>query len=183
MTQHVLFIHGGGQGAYQEGKKLAQSLREALGTDYHVRYPQMPNEDRPEYEAWSTNIAEELATLGEDVILVGHSFGASVLSKYLFEETPAKPVAGAFLIAAPYWGTEDWQVDEYGLREDFASRLLQGLPIVFHGGRDDEVVPFEHLARYRKRLPKATVRELEGHGHGFNDEANDVAEDIRGLFT
>ena len=44
MKQQILFIQGGGEGAYQEDEKLVASLRNALGDAYKVRFPQMPNE-------------------------------------------------------------------------------------------------------------------------------------------
>jgi uncharacterized protein len=94
MKKQVLFIHGGGEAAYEEDKKLAASLRDALGTAYNVRYPKMPDEERPEYEAWKDQIAEELAGLDSEVILVGHSLGASILLKYLSEEKTENPLPG-----------------------------------------------------------------------------------------
>jgi hypothetical protein len=59
MKKPVLVVHGGGQGAYEEDEKLAASLREALGDAYDVRHPKMPDEDRPEYEAWRDRIERE----------------------------------------------------------------------------------------------------------------------------
>jgi hypothetical protein len=43
----VLFVHGGGEGTYEEDKRLVASLRYVLGAAYDVRYPKMPNEDAP----------------------------------------------------------------------------------------------------------------------------------------
>jgi uncharacterized protein len=53
MKKRVLFIHGGGEGAYEEDRKLAASLQVALGAAYDVRCPNMPDEDRPVYEAYT----------------------------------------------------------------------------------------------------------------------------------
>ncbi len=39
MKKQVLFIHGGGEGAYEEDKKMAAGLRDALGAVYEVRAP------------------------------------------------------------------------------------------------------------------------------------------------
>jgi hypothetical protein len=64
MAKHVLFVHGGGEGAHEADEKLAASLRGAFGTAYDVRCPKMPDEACPEYEAWEKQIARELATLG-----------------------------------------------------------------------------------------------------------------------
>jgi predicted alpha/beta hydrolase family esterase len=181
MKKQVLFVHGGGQGAYEEDKKLAANLRDKLGAAYDVRCPKMPNEDSPEYEAWKDRIAKELTALGGEVILVGHSLGASILLKYLSEEKVGKPVVGIFLIAPPYWGAEDWEVSEYALRKNFASKLPKELSTFFYHSRDDEWVPFAHLALYAEKLPQATIREFDGRGHQFNDDLSEVAQDIKSL--
>lgn len=175
----MLFVHGGGEGAHAADEKLAASLQNALGDTYEVRCPKMPHEDGPEYGAWKYRISEELARMGDGAILVGHSLGASILLKYLSEEAPKELVAGVFLVATPFWGAEDWEVDEYALREDFAPNLPEGVPMVFYHGRVDEVVPFEHLALYAQRLPRATFRGLDGRGHQFDDDLSEVARDIQ----
>jgi predicted alpha/beta hydrolase family esterase len=181
MRKQVLFVHGGGEGAHEEDKKLAANLQDALGTAYAVRHPKMPDEDSPEYEAWKDRISEELADLDGEAILVGHSLGASILLKYVSEEAVERPVAGLFLLAPPYWGAEDWEVGEYELRPDFASKLPRGLPVFFYHSRDDEWVPFAHLALYAEKLPQATIREFDGRGHQFDDDLSEVARDIKGL--
>jgi predicted alpha/beta hydrolase family esterase len=181
MKERVLFVHGGGLGAYEEDKKLAANLRYILGAAYDLRYPKMPNEESPVYEAWKDQIAKELVALDDEVILVGHSLGASILLKYLSEEKVEKPVAGLFLIAPPYWGTEDWGVDEYALQADFASKLPEELPVFFYHSRDDEWVPFAHLALYAEKLPQATIHEFDGRGHQFDDDLSEVARDVKRL--
>ena len=181
MTRRVLLIHGGGQGAYEEDKKLAVNLQNTLGAAYEVRYPEMPDEDSPEYEAWKRRIAEELAALDGEVVLVGHSLGGSILLKYLSEEKVENPVAGLFLIVPPYWGAEDWEVSEYALQDGFASKLPKDLPVFFYHSRDDEVVPFVHLALYTEDLVQAAIREFDGRGHQFNDDLSEVVQDIKGL--
>lgn len=178
--RHVLFVHGGGEGAHEADEELAASLQNALGAGYEVRSPKMPNEDSPQYGAWRDRISEELADIDGEAILTGHSLGASILLKYLSEEEPERPVAGVFLVATPYWGAEDWEVDEYALREDFAAKLPEGLPMFFYHGRDDEVVPFGHLALYKERLPWATFRGFDDLGHQFGGDLSRVARDIEG---
>ena len=179
MKGQVLFVHGGGEGAHAADEMLAASLRESLGDAHDVRYPKMPHEDSPGYGAWKDRISEELARMGGGAILVGHSLGASVLVKFLSEEAPAEPVAGVFLVATPFWGAEDWEVDEYALREESAPKLPEGVPMVFYHGLEDEVVPFEHLALYAERFPWATFRGLDGRGHQFDDDLSEVARDIQ----
>jgi predicted alpha/beta hydrolase family esterase len=179
MTEtQVLFVHGAGGEAFEEDGALVRSLREALGPDFDVEYPQMPDADAPEFEKWRAHISDELSALEGGMILVGHSLGASVLLKHLSEERVEKPIAGVFLIATPYWGKE---VAEFELREDFPATLPEDVPIFLYHSRDDEWVPFAHLALYAGRLPHATVREFEGRGHQFGDDLSEVAEDIARL--
>jgi uncharacterized protein len=181
MKKHVLFIQGAGEGAYEEDRKLADSLQDALGVEYQVSYPQMPNEENPKDEVWISQITKELASLNDKVILVGHSAGGAVLLKYLLKEDISKPIAGIFLISIPYWGPEDEQDGKYTLHEGFASQLPKGVPIFLYHSRDDEWVPFAHLAMYAEKLPQATIREFDGRGHQFNNDLSDVAADIKNL--
>jgi predicted alpha/beta hydrolase family esterase len=179
MKKGVLFIHGAGEGAYEEDRRLAASLQNALGSAYEVRYPRMRNEESPEYGDWKPQIRSELDSLDAEVILVGHSIGGSVLIKYLSEERVEKPIAGLFLLAAPYWdGDGIWKWDEVRLSEDAAARL-SGIRIFLYHSRDDDIVPFSHLALYAARLPQAVIREVDGRGHQFGNDLADVAEDIR----
>lgn len=180
MKKPVLFIHGAGEGAYEEDRLLAASLENALGTDYEVRYPRMPEEDSATYADWKAPIERELAILGDEIFLVGHSVGGSVLAKYLSEERIDKSVVGLFLLAAPYWnGDGIWKWDEVRLPEDVAAKLASIRQIVLYHSRDDEVVPFAHLALYAASLPQATLRAIDGRGHQLGNDLADVAEGIR----
>ena len=185
MTKQLLFIHGAGDGAYKEDQALVDNLQEVLGAGYDIHYPQMPQEDSPEYPLWQEQLTKELAELEGDLVLVGHSLGASVLLKYLVEEKVSQPVRGLFLLAPPYWGAEDWQVEDYTLKDDFAANLPEDMPIVFYQSRGDTIVPFSHFGFYREVLPQATFRELDKHdeygGHQFGNNLAEVAEDIEGL--
>lgn len=170
----VLFLQGGGAGAYDEDSKLAASLQRALGSGYTVHYPRMPDENAPEYDAWKAKVLEELSGFEGEVILAGHSLGASLLLKVL-GDTQLEPV-GVFLVATPYWGAPDWEVDAYALPDGFA--LPETLPIFLYHSRDDEWVPFAHQAMYAERLPQARIRTFEGRGHQFRDDLSEVAADI-----
>lgn len=179
MTKSVLFIHGAGGGAYDEDKALAASLQSALGAEYHVQCPQMPDEENSPYDPWKAEIEAQLAVLHGDVSLVGHSVGGSVLVKYLSETKPKRPVAGLFVVAAPYWGeNEGWQWDDLNLPSDIAARLAGSWPIFFYHNRDDEIVPFAHLSLYSTKLPRAEARAFDAGGHQFNSDLSAVAKDI-----
>ncbi len=184
MPVHVLFIQGAGRGAYDEDEHLADSLRNALGPRFEVRYPAMPNEDDAPYELWRQQIEQELAGVPGPVVVAGHSVGASVLIKWLSERQDGKTIAGVFLVACPFWGGDGWRYEGYeelALPPGFAAELPTEMPISLYHCRDDAVVPFEHLALYAHALPRATVRAFDEGGHQFNNDLSVVARDIASL--
>jgi predicted alpha/beta hydrolase family esterase len=184
VRRQILFIQGGGSGAHEEDEHLVASLRSALGASYEVHYPTMPREDDPDYKRWRAQIRKELAAMKGKVILVGHSLGGSFLLKCLSEEKIKTGISGLFLIATPYWGGDGWRYEGYEavtLPKDFASNLPKGAPIFFYHSRDDEVVPFSHLALYGEKLPWATIRVLDGRGHQLPSDSSEVAADIKSL--
>ena len=179
MKKPVLFIHGAGEGAFEEDGLLVASLQKALGLAYEVHYPKMPEDDSATYADWKTRIERELATLHNEVILVGHSVGSSVLLKYLSEQKGDKPIHSVFLLATPYWGADDfWEWEEARLPDDVATKLVNIPRIFLYHSRDDNTVPFAHLELYAAKLPQAIIREFDGRGHQFGNDLSEVAEDI-----
>ena len=182
MTKHILFIQGAGQGAYDEDQALTASLSQALGPGYEVHYPAMPDENNASYEQWKQQIEKELAAIPGPIMLIGHSIGASVIMKYLSEAAVTKSIVSIFLIAAPFWGGDGWRYEGYeelALPEGIAARLPKGMAVFLYHCRDDEIVPFDHLALYAKVLPKATVRPLDEGGHQLNNDLSAVAKDVK----
>lgn len=180
MTRDVVFVHGAGEDGYLAGKRMAALLGDALGAGYRASVPRMPEPDRPVYRAWRDRIHASVDAADGPPLLVGHSLGGSFVLKALAEGPLRRPVAGAFLISAPYWGAGGWEVEEYRLGEGFGEGLPEELPLFLYHGREDGVVPFEHLVMYRRALPRASFRELPGAGHEFGD-LRAIARDIRGF--
>lgn len=179
MARSVLFVHGGGGGAFEADAKLAASLRQLLGAEHDVRYPQMPDEENPDYETWVRMIGDEIATMGSGPVIVGHSIGASVVVRALVDGRIAPSVAGIFLVAAPFWHDHEfWRWNEVALPDDAAERIPAGTPLFFYHGRDDDSVPVAHVELYARALPHAAVRRLDGRDHQLGDDLTDVARDI-----
>jgi hypothetical protein len=182
MRGAALFIQGGGGGAHDCDRKLVASLEARLGAGFTIRYPRMPDESEPNYLAWRKHICAELAEMGDGAVLVGHSLGASVLLKVLAEGAIHRPVRGIFLVAAPFMHARDgWQWKELELPANPAPRLPSPAPMFFYQGREDDIVPFAHLALYAKTFELATCRALDGRDHQLNDDLTEVADDIRTL--
>jgi predicted alpha/beta hydrolase family esterase len=181
MKKHVLFFHGGdGQEDYDADEKLVASLKLKLGSTYLVHYPRLPHEETPDFGR-RKQIAHEISLSEDGIILVGHSLGASMLLAYLSENKIGKKIAGIFLIATPFWsGNEDW-VQPLKLQTDFAKKLDKKIPLFFYQCRDDEEVPFAHLAMYKRELTWASYREIPVGGHHLNNDLTMVAHDITSI--
>lgn len=177
MPHPVLVIHGAGEPRERNGEVYWKPLLgDALGPDYHVQAPRMPDPEDPGHRAWADRITELVSGLDRPV-LVGHSFGASTLLKFCAQRQPAS--RGLFLIAAPFWSP---RFPDFALTPEHVEALQDVAPLVFYHSRDDEVVEFSHLQRYRQSLPGAVFRELDGRGHAF-DQATfpELVADIQSL--
>lgn len=141
----------------------------------------MPHPENPHYDAWKMKLKEALDDLSNNTILIGHSLGGSTLMKYLSESGCDKTIDGLFLIAAPYWGATDWQVDEYVLHDNFSSNLPDIRRVFLYHSQNDEVVPVEHLSYYAGHLPYATIRTFSEGGHLFSNGLPELVEDIKNL--
>ncbi|MET0333573.1 MAG: alpha/beta fold hydrolase [Rhizobacter sp.] len=183
MPIDVLFIHSAGPQSGDQGSSLfVNHLRRSLGAGFNLISPQMPAPDAPSYERWKQALQ---ALLPKDraapPILIGHSLGGSVLLKYLSEERAGDGAAGLFVVASPYWGSPNWKVDDFGLAEGFARHLPSALQVHLYQSEDDEVVDIQHLSRYAKAIPTATVHKLDTGGHAFQQGLPVLVADIEAL--
>lgn len=179
MKKQILFIQGGGNDGYEADAKLVNYLRAALGNTYEVHYPPMPSDVTLPDFGWTQQIAKEIALIDGDIILAGHSLGASMLLKYLSENIPKIEISGVFLLATPFWtGDEKW-VQGLKLKSDFAETLPIHISMFFYHCRDDEEVPFTHLEVYRQKLPYARMIEFEAGGHQLNNNLSTLVNDIK----
>ncbi|PYJ67582.1 MAG: hypothetical protein DME76_14855 [Verrucomicrobia bacterium] len=64
---------------------------------------------------------------------------------------------------------------------DLVSKLPSETPIFLYHSRDDEIVPFAHLALYAKKLPQAIIHALDGRGHQLSNDLAEVGADIKSL--
>ena len=208
MTSRVVFIQGGGAGAYDGDALLADSLREHLGDGYVVDYPRLPDEDEPDDRLWLGEIgaatsraaaaipaesdvdrADDDKNVNDAVVLVGHSAGGYMLLKFLGRELGAPglnefkliaaKISALCIIAAPFPGGDpDWTFDDFELPDDLGALLPATMAVFLYASPDDEIVPFAHRDLLAAALPQATVRTTSG-GHQLNNDLRVVADDIR----
>lgn len=181
MTKHLIFFHGGGSDEdYDADAKLVASLKLKLGTGYSIHYPLLPNDGTPDMGR-RQQISHEISATQDNVVLVGHSLGASMLLVCLTEMRIKRKIAGIFLLGTPFWNkNEDW-VEPFKLRPGFAKHLDQKTPLYLYHCRDDQEVPFAHFTIYQQHLPWASFRDMAVGGHQFNNDLTMVASDIKSI--
>ena len=179
MAKQVLFIKGAGEGVHDHwDNQLVASLERELGENYAVRYPRMPGEDDPSYTVWKAALASELDLLEDRAVLVGHSFGGTVLI-HAFAEQHKPRFGGLFVLAAPFFGEGGWSSSGMGDCREVPGRISAGTPLYLYHSAEDAEVPAAHVHLYAKAFPRAVVRMLEHRDHQFNNDLSDVAADIR----
>jgi predicted alpha/beta hydrolase family esterase len=177
MPQPVVVIHGAGEPRRRGGRVYWEPLlQDDLGPDYEVQAPRMPEPEDPQHHPWAERIAQLVARSAAPV-LVGHSFGASTLLKFLAQADPRPALRGLFLVATPFWGTN---FPDFALTAEELRQLQTVSPIFFYHSQDDGDIEFAHFQKYRRALPHATFRALNGRGHEFDqDHFPELVADIR----
>jgi predicted alpha/beta hydrolase family esterase len=182
MKVQVLFIQGAGAGTHDEwDNKLADSLRRELGSGYEIRYPRMPNEAEPSYALWKPAITEEIASLDDGAIIIGHSVGGTILINVLAELPPKQKLAGVFLIAAPFVGTGGWPSGDIRQPASLGAQLPPRTPVHIYHGSEDDTVPIEHVNLYEEAILGAVTHRLLGRDHQLNDDLAEIAAGVRAL--
>jgi len=179
MSQLVLVIHGAGE-PRRRGRRIFWEplLGDALGPTYRVRAPRMPDPEHPDDRAWRERIAE-LVLEADHPVLVGHSFGASTLLRFVAQGEPQPALRGLFLVATPFWGKN---FPDFALTAEHLRRLQSISPLFFYQSADDPTVGLTHFQKYQKALPHAVFRRLDGRGHEFDqDTFPELVDDIRSI--
>jgi hypothetical protein len=166
---------------FKESQDWKSSLQNTLGDAYEVLIPRMPNRNNAKYLEWKIWFEKIFPFLNDEVILVGHSLGASFLAKYLSEESFPKKIVATLLVAGPYDSDGQRAMVEFNLPDSLTLLAQQGGKIFLYHSKDDPVVSFSELAKYQEALPHAKARIFENRQH-FNQESfPELVSDIKSL--
>ena len=199
--QQILLVHGGDNWetheeylAYLKNKQIdfekhglrvkgwQDNLADRLGTDYQIIRPEMPSKRNAKHIEWKIWFEKFISYLNDGVILIGGSLGALFLAKYLSENDFPKKIKAVFLLAGPAKDNlPEYRLLDFSLPESLEKLSSQADKIFLYHSKDDNMVPFSDLEIYRKALPKATVRVLDGFGHFNLPELPVIIEDIKSL--
>lgn len=197
MKKQVLVIHGGNAFdtyekyiAYLTNKKLTlddlevsgwkQSLGKALGKDFEVFLPQMPNARNARYLEWKIWFEKIIPLLNEEIVLVGHSLGGLFLAKYLSENDCSKKIVATFLVAAPFNTKTKFDFVDFVLKDNSLKKMnKQGGKIFIFQSEDDEVVPYADSKKYKKVLPDSKMIVFKDRGHFHQPNFPEIVKEIK----
>jgi len=202
MKQQVVVIHGGDAFAtyeeyisylkdfeldFESLKKTTRSwkknLSSDLGDNFEVISPRMPNGYNAKYLEWKIWFEKLIPYLEPGIIFVGHSLGGIFLAKYLSEENFPKQIKGCFLVAPPFNEDENGtrKIVEFTLPASLKKFEEQGGSITIYHSKDDPIVPFGELLKYKKEIPSARTVEFHNQEHFFGEHFPELVTDITSL--
>jgi len=157
-------------------------LQKALGEDYLVLQPRMPDQTNAQYNEWKIWF-ERLASLLEDeVILIGHSLGGIFLAKYLSENEFPKAIGATILVAAPHDDEDGSEsLGTFRLTGDLKRLQQQAGRLSFYFSNDDPVVTPYNMEKYKQALPEANFHIFEDRQHFGQPEFPELVEEIRNI--
>lgn len=188
MSKQVIIIHGGTTFdtyedyiSYLKNKEISleklkprkdwkNTIAEKLGDDYEVLLPRMPNGTNARYEEWKIWFERIILFFKKDIILVGHSLGGIFLAKYLSENNFPRKIRATILVASPFDDeNSEESLTDFALPTSLDNFATQSEKIFLIQSKDDPVVPFEQLGKYKQTLPNAREIIFDGREH-FNQE-------------
>lgn len=151
-------------------KDWKESLQKELGSKFEVFLPKMPNSFNARYQEWKIWFERMSKFLRNDAIFAGHSLGGIFLAKYFSENIFPKKVKVVILVSAPYDSSLNEALAEFKLSQNFDKFTEQTKNIYLIHSKDDPVVPFSHVNKYKKALPNASIVIFTDRQH-FNQES------------
>lgn len=198
MFKQVIVIHGGDSyNTYKEylselkkinlnfekmfRKGWKDNLGKSLGKNYQVILPTMPNKSNARFEEWKIWFEKLIPFLNKEVILIGHSLGASFLLRYLSENKFPKKIKATFLVSAPYQqkGMKTKLGDDFRFGKDMSLLIKQSPRLVFYQSKDDKVVPYADFKKFQDLFPGACFVEFQDRGHFNQENFPEIVRDLK----
>jgi len=155
---------------YFKKKGWKDTLQDKLGEDFEVIALNMPNKINAKYLEWKIWFEKYFQFLNEGIVFVGHSLGGTFLVKHLSENSFPKKIKALLLVAAPLDDEDsDESLNDFALPASLAKITEQVDKIYLFHSKDDPVVPFEQVNKYKKALPNSEIIAFTDRQH-FNQE-------------
>ncbi|MFA6130840.1 MAG: alpha/beta fold hydrolase [Patescibacteria group bacterium] len=143
-------------------------LRDELRKRGHeVISPDLPDPEHPDPEVWIKTLLDEVGSIDDKTIVVGHSLGAAMALRFL-EAAEARSTPKGCLLISPPWMISREEFRGFFLSElDFDVIMWKAAHFVILHAKDDPVIPFDHAKKYQSVLHGELIEGEVGDGH-FN---------------
>lgn len=159
-----------------------RNLQKDLGENYDVILAEMPDKDNAKYVEWAIYFNKLVPLLDDDLILVGHSLGGIFLTKFLSENLINKKIKALILVASPFDDVNsDESLGDFKLLDNFDLVRNQGEKIFLVHSKDDNVVSYEEVEKYKNILSNAEILSFEDKGHFGQENFVEIVDLIKGL--
>lgn len=170
--KHIVFVHSAGVQSKTTGSNplINKIQSHVFGYEWHIS--DYPREQGQIYEAWLEVLLKDLATINDEdtVVLIGHSFGGSVIMKYLTENEIVHKVKQVIMIGSPFWGHDEKFSDPLNkLKSDASKHLGKDIEVYHIQSTDDDRVDFSHQAAWKNAFPRLETIQLNAGQHEFHD--------------
>jgi pimeloyl-ACP methyl ester carboxylesterase len=179
----LLFVHGGGDDAFEWDRNIVDRLQGSLGEDLPIALPRLKSLEALDWPGVKSELGNTLRALPPGAIVIAHSVGAAATIRLLADGLDPK-LRHLFLLAPPYNGADgEWGDSAFAFPANFAKRVPKTLPITLFHSDDDDIIPVESAHRYAAKMPAAKVVILDGFGHQFTQPLTFLAKAIRGALV
>lgn len=170
--KHVLFVHSAGVQSEDSGSNPLINYLKQHTADIEWHTPSFPRDKGQVYNNWVEVLQQALSGIPveDELVIIGHSFGGSVVMKYLTENKDAHHISKVILIGSPYWGCDEQFDDPQNeLTGDAENRIDAAIELYHIQSVDDDRVDFSHQACWHNKFPKLhVIKKAEGK-HEFHD--------------
>lgn len=166
---------------YLERQTWRDSLQSDLGETFKVVRLQMPNKINAKYEEWKIYFHRYLEILGDNIVLLGHSLGATFLVKFLAEETIKNTISRVILVAVPFGEKKTGPSLGDFIFENSTNfeAINSDLKITLFASDNDKLITKDDLEKYQKVIKNLEVKILPDRGHFSQSEFPELISCIK----
>lgn len=166
--KHIVFVHSAGVQSVTSGSNpLIRKTKEDI-PDYTWHASDYPRDIGQIYDNWVKVLIQSLdeVPIDEPVILIGHSFGGTVITKYLTENTVQHNIEKVIMIGSPFFGCDEKFSD---LQNIITDELKVAAPIYHIQSEDDDRVNITHQKCWQEKFPEIQLITEQSGKHEFHD--------------
>lgn len=168
MMKHIVFVHSAGVQSVTSGSNpLIRKTKEQIEPmNWHAS--EYPRDAGQIYDNWVKVLIKSLGEVpvDEPVILVGHSFGGTVITKYLTENQVAHNIEKVIMIGSPFFGCDEKFNDPQNI---ITGELKVAVSLYHIQSKDDDRVSISHQDCWKEAFPEIQLITEESGLHEFHD--------------